>query len=176
VVWVCASPLSAAPTRKPGPKPAAKSPERADVFGGYSFVRAGSAHLNGWQVSASLPFRRSLSLVGDLSGHYGSFAGADLSQTELMVGARRYWHRHRIRPFAELLAGGVRHKASIVAGDTTLSSTGTDLGVSPGVGADYRLTRSWAARAAFDLLLVHGGGWETDPRLSVGAVYRFGQR
>jgi opacity protein-like surface antigen len=168
-------PLAAAPTRKPASRSAAKSPERADVFGGYSFVQAGAAHLNGWRLSASHPWR-SLSLVADVSGHYGGFAGADLSQTELMVGARRSWRGHGIRPFAELLAGGVRHKASIVAADTTLSSSGTDLGVSPGFGADYRLTRSWAARAAFDLLLVHGGGWEADPRLSVGAVYRFGRR
>ncbi len=44
-----------------------------------------------------------------------------------------------------------------------------------GAGADYRLARHWAARAQADLLLLHGQGvWDTNPRLSLGAVYRFG--
>ena len=111
-----------------------------------------------------------------MSGHYGTFAGADLSQIELTVGGRRYFRRNRFRPFAELLVGGVRHKASVAAPDGAISSSGTDLAVSPGFGADYRVTRAWSARASFDLLLVHGGGWEADPRLSMGAVYRFGAR
>jgi hypothetical protein len=158
-------------------KPVAAPRENADVFLGYSFIEAGAANLNGWHVSGSYPSSwHSLSLVADLAGHYGSFAGADLSQMELMVGARRHWRRSRVRPFAELLLGGVRHKASFASADGTLSSSGTDLGVSPGVGADCRVTRTWSARAAFDLFLVHAGGWEADPRLSVGAVYRFGQR
>lgn len=151
-------------------------PETADIFGAYSYIRAGEAGLKGWHLSASFPFRRSISLVADLSGHYGSFAGADLSQLTLMVGGRRYWHSGPLRPFAELLVGGVRHKASFATPDGTLTSTGTDLAVSPGIGADYRLTRAWSARAAVDLVLVHGGAWEADPRLSIGGVYRFGQR
>jgi hypothetical protein len=164
---------AAPPARLKGAKPTPR--ERPNVFLGYSFTQAGSANLNGGHVSASYPLWRSLSLVGDLSGHYGSFAGADLSQYELLAGVRRYWHSNRIRPFAEVLAGGVRHEATVAASDATLTSTGTDLALCPGFGADYRLTRTWAARAVFDLLLVRGGGWEADPRLSLGAVYRFGR-
>ncbi len=140
-------------------------------------MNAGASNLHGWHLSASFPSWRSLSLVGDLAGHYGSFAGADLSQIELLVGVRRYWRWNRFRPFGELLLGGVRHEASVVSVDGTLSSSGTDFGVAPGFGADYLVTRGWSARAAFDLLLVDGsGGWEADPRLSLSAVYRFGQR
>jgi hypothetical protein len=147
-----------------------------DVFGGFSLIRAGASDLKGWHVSGSYPSWRSLSLVGDISGHYGTFAGASLSQIELMAGGRRYWQWNRLRPFAEFLVGGVRHKASVATPDGSISSSGTDLGVSPGFGADYRVTRAWAARASFDLLLVNGAGWEADPRLSFGAVYRFGER
>jgi hypothetical protein len=172
-----AAPAKAKPKTKPAAKamPAATPREQADVFGGYSFIQAGAANLNGGHVSASFPSWRSLSLVGDVAGHFGAFAGADLSQVELLVGARRYWRWNRFKPFAEVLVGGVRHKASLAGTDGPLSSSGTDLGVSPGFGADCRVTRSWSARAAFDLLLVHGGGWEADPRVSVGAVYRFGR-
>jgi len=173
LVLAFTSSVAAAPA---GTKPAAKPRAQADAFGGYSFVHAGEANLNGWQLSASYPAWRSLSLVADLSGHYGGFAGADLSQVEFLVGARRSWRPNRFRPFAEFLMGGVRHKASIATSDEDISSSGTNFAFSPGFGADYRLTRAWWARAAFDLLLVNGGSWEADPRLSVGAVYRFGGR
>jgi hypothetical protein len=155
-------------------KPA--SQEAPDLFAGYSLVRAGEAKLNGWHLSASYPSWRSLSLVADLSGHYGDFAGADLSQLEVLVGARRYWRWNGFRPLAEFLVGGTRHKASFAAPDGVISSSGTDLTIALGVGADYRVTGAWSARAAFDLLLVRGGGWESDPRMSIGAVYRFGER
>ncbi len=160
LVLACAASLAAAPAPK---KAAAKPQPQADVFGGYSFVHAGEANLNGWQLSGSYPAWRSLSLVVDLSGHYGGFAGADLSQVELLVGARHYWRWNRFRPFAELLVGGVRHEASFATADGDISSSGTDFAFSPGFGADYRVTRAWSARAAFDLLLVHGGGWEARP-------------
>lgn len=166
---------AAAPPARPQPAKAAPS-EGPNVFGGYSFTHAGSANLNGWQVSISYPTWRSLNLVGDLSGHYGSFAGADLSQYALLAGARRYWRFHGFRPFGELLMGGVRHEASVATPEGTLSSTGTDFALAPGLGADYRLNRRWAARLGFDLLLVHGGAWEADPRIAIGAVYRFSGR
>ncbi len=54
-----------------------------DVFAGYSYTRAGDANLNGWELSGSLPYRRRLRLAVDLSGHYGSFGGADLKQPAL---------------------------------------------------------------------------------------------
>jgi hypothetical protein len=152
------------------------SREGPDLFAGYSFVQAGEANLNGWHLSASYPSWRSLSLVADVSGHYGDFAGADLSQLQIMVGARRYWRWNAFRPLAQVLIGGARHKASFAAPDGVISSSGTDVTVALGLGADHRVRGAWSARAAFDLLLVRGGGWEADPRLSIGAAYRFGER
>jgi hypothetical protein len=70
----------------------------------------------------------------------------------------------------------VRNEASVATADGTISSTGTDFAFAPGFGADYGVTGRWAARVGLDLLLVHGGGWESNPRLSLGAVYRFGGR
>jgi hypothetical protein len=139
-------------------------------------VKAGSARLHGGQVSISHPFWRSISLVGDLSGHFGSYAGADLTQYELLAGGRRYWRWSSFRPFAEVLVGVVRHETSAGTSEGEIRSTGTDLAVAPGVGADHGLTDAWSARAALDLLLVRAGGWEADPRLSLGVVYRFGRR
>jgi hypothetical protein len=155
---------------------AAPPPKAPDVFGGYSFIHAGAANLNGWHLSGSYPAWHSLCVVADLSGHYGDYAGADLSQLEVMVGGRRYWQWKGFRPFAEILVGAVRHSASVDVPEGAIESSGTDLAVTPGFGADYLLTEAWAARATFDLLLVHGGGWEADPRVSLGVAYRFGGR
>jgi hypothetical protein len=183
VLLACAPIATAAPPAKakPGPKAAA---ERPDVFAGYSFVHSGSANLHGWQVSGSYPIWRSLSLVGDVSGHYGSFAGADLADLELLAGGRWYGRWRRLRPFAGLLLGAVRNEASVATPDGTISSTGTDLALTPGFGADHRMSSRWAVRFGLDLLLVRvpalephlEGGWESNPRLSLGAVYSFGGR
>jgi opacity protein-like surface antigen len=167
-----ATSASAAPPRKPAAKapPKQVSPPAPDVYAGYSYTHAGAAGLNGWAVSGSYPLAGRLRLVLDLTGHYGSFATASLSQAALMGGVRGVWRWKRIRPFAEGLVGFAR--TGISAGG--LSETDTDWGLAIGGGVDYPLSRSWAARGLFHLRLLNGEGtWDTDPRVSVGAVYRF---
>jgi hypothetical protein len=156
------------------PSAPAPEPERLDLFAGYSYLHSGSASLHGLSASVSYPVWRNVRVVGDLGMQFGNFAGADLSEYELLVGARRYWTVDRFRPFAELLTGVAHHSESFTAPDATLESGGTDFAIGPSVGADYRLTGAWRARLGVALLFVHGGGWETDPRLSVGVVYTFG--
>lgn len=160
------------PSRPPGP----------DVFLGYSYTQAGEAGLNGWQLQASYPLGvsllgGSLRLVGDLSGHYGSFAQADLSQLTFLAGARNAWAKGRFAPFAEALLGGVRMNTSVPLSDgTSISDSRTGWGIALGGGVDYRFSGRWSARAALDLLALHAeGAWENDPRLSLGVVYRFGR-
>lgn len=160
------------PPRRPPAKPQKKT-TGVDVFLGYSFVHAGEANLNGLELSGSFPFRGSLRLVADLSRHSGSFAGADLSQLTFLAGARLVRRENeRLRPFGDLLLGGSRNKSTF----DTLSSSDTALGGALGIGADYGVSRRWAVRGQAHLLLLHsGGGWGTDPRLSAGVAYRFGE-
>lgn len=160
-----AAPRRAAPAYPPAPS--------SDVFAGYSFTHAGEASLHGWGLSGSYRLRDSLSLVADLSGHYGSFAGADLSQLGFMAGARWTWRTGRLRPFAEGLLGGARTSTSLDVGGAPVSDADTDWGLAFGGGVDYPLGRSWALRGLAHLRLLRGeGSLDTDPRLSVGAVYR----
>ncbi|MCG6928242.1 MAG: hypothetical protein LJF30_23400 [Acidobacteria bacterium] len=147
-----------------------------DLFGGYSYTRAGEAGLHGWHVAGSYPLRTSLRLVGDLSGHYGSFAQADLGQLTFMAGARWIWAKGRFVPFAEVLLGGTRTKTSVALPGGSISDSDTDWGLALGGGLDYRVTGPWAARAQVDLLVLRAeGAWESDPRLSLGVVYRIGE-
>ncbi|HXB55573.1 MAG TPA: outer membrane beta-barrel protein [Vicinamibacteria bacterium] len=150
-----------------------------DVFGGFSYTHAGQANLKGWHLSGAIPFGGhllggSVRIAADLSGHYGSFAGADLNQLTFLAGPRIAWNRGRLSPFGQVLVGGARTGTSITT-PQVLSGSSTAWGGALGAGADYGLNRRWAARAQADLLLLHGQGvWDTNPRLSLGAVYRFG--
>jgi opacity protein-like surface antigen len=147
-----------------------------DLFGGYSYTHAGEANLHGWGLSASHPIRGPLRLLADVSGHYGSFAGADLGQLGVLAGARYGWGEGRLRPFADALLGGVRTSVEVGAGETSASDADTDWGVAFGGGVDYGLSHRWAVRGLFHLRLLNGEGtWDTDPRLSIGVTYRLGR-
>jgi opacity protein-like surface antigen len=158
------------------PSSKAKPASAPDVFLGYTYTRAGEAGLHGWQLSGSYPLGRSLRLVADLSGHYGSFAQADLSQLTFLAGARWAWSKSQVTPFAEALIGGARTKTSVALAGASISGSDTDWGAAFGGGVDYRFAGSWAARAQVDLLLLRAeGAWESDPRISLGVVYRLGR-
>ena len=169
---LAASLASAAPARR---AQAASSPV-ADVFGGYSYTHAGEASLHGVGFSGSYPLGRSLGLVLDLSGHTGSFAGADLGQIGVLAGARWTWQLGRVRPFAEGLIGAVRSSASVDVGAESISDSSWGLGFGFGGGADYALSGAWSLRGLFHLRVVDGEtGSSTDPRFAVGVAYRFGR-
>ena len=144
-----------------------------DVALGYSYTHSGEASLNGWQLDGTFPVTRSWRVVLDLNGHYGSFAGADLSQLGFFVGPRRVFHGERLVPFAEALLG-LEHRSASAGG---VEDSHTDWGFAFGGGADYRLGGPWKVRLEADLMLLHPeGGWDTDPRLSLLGVYSFGRR
>jgi opacity protein-like surface antigen len=174
-VALAAALASAAPQRAT-PKP--RAPETGpDLFGGYSYTHAGEASLHGWGLAGTYPFRGAWSAVADLSGHYGSFAGADLGQLAFMAGLR--WSARpgsRLRPFAEGLVGPARTSASIDTAGGSVSDADTDWGIALGGGLDYRLNGRWSARGLVHLRLLWGeGATDEDPRFSLGAVYRFGR-
>jgi opacity protein-like surface antigen len=163
---------SAAPSRTARAKKPAVGREGPDVYGGYSYTHSGQANLNGWALAGSYPLREDLRLVAELTGHYGSYAGADLGQTAFMAGVRQSWRWRQIEPFAEGLAGLARSSTSVAG----LGDSSTGWGFALGGGADYPLSERWAARGLVQLRLLHGNGtWDSDPRLSLGAVYRLGR-
>jgi hypothetical protein len=169
VLAAATSPAGAA-TRKATPRTSV-APE---VFGGYSFTHAGEANLHGVGLSGSYPLRRALSLVLDLSGHTGSFAGADLGQLGFMGGARWTFASGRLRPFAEGFLGGVRTSVSV--DEIGVSEADTDWGLALGGGLDYTLSGGFSLRGLAHLRMLSGeGAWDTDPRLALGVSYRLGR-
>jgi hypothetical protein len=145
--------------------------ERAELFGGFSHTHSGSAGLNGWELCGALPSHGRFQPVVDFAHHSGSFAGADLSQSTLLVGAAHTWHSRALRPFARGLLGVV-HSSTTGNG---LSDSASHLALGGGGGATYPLSDQVGIRGQIDLLFSHGNGaWDTDPRLSIGLSYRFG--
>jgi opacity protein-like surface antigen len=172
-----AEPPPASASRRPG-KPTSSTPASGpDVFGGYSYTHAGDASLNGWELGGAYPLRGRLRLVADLSGHYGSFAGANLSQLTVLVGPRMAWRLRPVSPFAQILVGAVRGSTRVEVPDVTFSESNTHFGTTLGGGIDYGFGRRWAARAQVELLFLRAdGAWDVDPRLALGAVYRFARK
>jgi Outer membrane protein beta-barrel domain len=161
-----AAPKKAAPATPPAP----------DVFLGYSYTEAGDASLNGIGLQGTLPVGDTFRLVLDLSGHDGSFAGADFDQIGLMAGGRWSPLRGRLQPFADGLVGIVRTSLSVDTGDASVSDSDSDWGFALGGGLDYGLSERWSVRGLFHLRLLSGeGNWDADPRFAVGFVYRLGR-
>ena len=158
------------------PKKAPATPPSPDVFAGYSYTEAGDASLNGIGLQGTFPLGDTFRLVLDLSGHDGSFAGADFEQIGLMAGGRWSPLRSRVRPFAEGLVGLVRTSTSVEAADATVSDSDSDWGFALGGGLDFGLSDRWSLRGLFHLRMTQGeGNWDSDPRFAVGFVYRFGR-
>ncbi len=165
------------PARKKASTPAATR-ERGgpELFGGFSYARSGEAGLKGWELSGSLPVRRRLRLGVDLARDSGSFAGADLGQTTLLVGPVMSWQYRKLRPFARFHLGMLRASTKVEIPTGEISESDTALAVLLGGGADYPLARRWSARAQAELLFTRSGGEsDTGPRLALGLVYRFGR-
>jgi hypothetical protein len=128
-----------------------------EVSGGYSLARDPRDDVTlpaGWMAGAAVGRPHSLSAVADVSGQYKTIAllgsDAQLSVHTVMGGVRASARIGPLTEFAQMLAGIVRVSGSAFGSTETHSS----LGVQPGAGVDYRLSRSFAARAELDVRLI----------------------
>jgi hypothetical protein len=147
---------------------------RADLFAGYSMLKAEDDTLHGWQAALGFPLSGRLGLVVDVSGHQGTGAdGTDLSALALMAGPRLWLSQGRVRPFVHVIAGVVRSKAGIEVSNVEISESATDFGGAAGGGVDVGFGARWALRGAADYRVVKvEDGTAKDPRVTVGFVYR----
>jgi len=160
------------------PRPArAQTP--IETSGGYSVAhdpRDAVTLPAGWMAGAAIGLTPALSVVGDVSGQYKTVAllstDARLSVHTVMGGLRASARLGRLTEFGQIVAGAVRTSGSAF-GSTT---TGTSVGVQPGVGIDYPVTSRLSARAEFDVRLVRhqsdatNGGHQF--RFVAGVAYR----
>lgn len=164
---------------------------RAEIFGGYSYLRADPSEmsLHGWNAAATVNLSEWLGVTGDASGHYGSpsvrgfeIPYLDVNSHTFMVGPKLTWRAETVAPFAHFLIGASRVSTSAFGyGDSA-----TALAAAVGGGLDVRLGRSLSLRAVqVDYLMTrHDAGpqiffsgiddRQNNLRVSAGLVFHFG--
>jgi hypothetical protein len=168
---------------------------RAEIFGGYSYMRANTVtggtpfNLNGANFSAVLYVNNWLGLVGDFGFyHQGNIAksGFSLTLESYQFGPRLRLQNHTdLTPFGECLLGrgsarGTLYTRSLGAGMPPLG-VNDGLLLTAGGGVDWR----WSPRIAIRLMqaeylqshFINGignGGRQNILRLSTGIVFNFG--
>jgi hypothetical protein len=55
--------------------PSAHAQDKAELFGGFSYMRFHCSNLNGWEISGQYKVTDWLGGVADFDGHYGSING-----------------------------------------------------------------------------------------------------
>lgn len=154
-----------------------------EVSAGYALARDPRDEITlpaGWMAGAAVGLTHSLSAVADFSGQYTTIAlagsEARLSVHTGMGGVRAVARIGRLTEFVQVLAGVVRASGSAF-GSTNVSHS---LGIQPGVGVDYPLTRRLAARAELDVRLIrhqpNTNNASYQYRLVAGLVYRIRPR
>ncbi len=154
---------------------------KAEVFGGYSFLRVnpgqgvtGENFPAGWHASIAGNFNSWFGVAGDFSGHYKTISGVKANTHTFLFGPRiSYRKNEKVTPFAHVQFGGVH------AGGGGTSENA--LGVSIGGGVDAKINDRFAFRVAqFDYLLTRFDGPVSGTtanqhnfRISTGIVIRF---
>ena len=155
-----------------------------EVAGGYQFVQdyeLGENFPSGWFVSAAHNLNRRLAVVGEVSGSEWSETNPnfDLTATVNVVtylgGMRFRGGVGSLSPFAQVLAGAARARATLSGFGTTVSESETALTIQPGGGVDVRVSATIAARAMVDYRRISFADQGTNQiRLAVGVVVGIG--
>jgi hypothetical protein len=133
----------------------AQTTPRAELFGGYSFLRADgnplptNFNLHGWQTSATIKATRWLGFTANFGGTYGTpdVLGIGIktkinTHTFLFGPTFSYRNKSRWTPFSHVLFGVARGSLS----DVGLSDHG--FAMAAGGGVDFRLNKFMTTRIA----------------------------
>jgi hypothetical protein len=151
---------------------------KAEIFGGYSYFRANpeKVNLNGWNASITGNLTHWFGVEADVSGHYASLSNfVDVNSYLYTAGPRFVYRTGRIDPFAHFLIGASR------AGSNSFGVEDSDYALAAiiGGGADFKLSRRFAARAQADYVMTRfdtgfGDERQNNFRFSAGLVLRLG--
>ncbi len=167
---------------------AAQDSSKADVFAGYSYVRATPAtsgapgfNLNGGSASAAFYPSRSFGIVADFGGyHVGSIANVPVSGTiyTYLFGPRVAYRRSsRVTPFAQALFGGAHGSASALgtaaSGNAFAMTAGAGLDVNATDHIGFRLVQAEYLLSRFREGAAGNRRTQNNARISTGIVFRW---
>lgn len=172
----------------PGPYPAPK----AEVFGGYSFVRLEGNSMNGWDFSLAGNVNNNVGIVGEFSGHYNresstnalGTSSSELTFHSFLAGPRITERRYKwISPFVHGLFGFTRVNASLsqsITGAPTATSENDLSGFTMALGGGLDITndpRFFIRLIQADYFLIRADRFKHEgARISAGILFRFGRR
>jgi opacity protein-like surface antigen len=161
---------------------AAQDAPKAEVFGGYSYLRANPGlgapgfNLNGGSGSVAANITPMVGIVGDFGGYYAPNiynSGLNGNILSYMGGPRLTLRREKLSPFVQGLFGGVRASVS--------GSSSNSFAMALGGGVDLNVTNRIAIRLVqaeylmtrFNIVGVATN--QNNARISTGIVFRFGR-
>ena len=106
-----------------------------ELFGGYSYARISDASRHGGNTAVAFDLRSPLGLKVDLSAHFASGEGTDLSDLTLMAGPVFRFGRGGAIFFLHALAGLYRERASLSVFEVTISESESRFGALFGAGS-----------------------------------------
>jgi hypothetical protein len=140
--------------------------DKAEVFGGFSYLRFSSSNLNGWEVSGQYKFTDWLGAVADIDGHYGSINGIGTSTYTYLFGPQ-ISRPSTITPFGHILLGGGHNSTGGVGNSSFALALGGGIDAELAEGIHWRLVQT-------DYLMTQFGSRSQNSfRFSTGIVFRF---
>jgi opacity protein-like surface antigen len=176
--------------------PLAAFAQKAEVFGGYSYLRAddcddnsgpncdGGLDLHGFNVSFNQNLVKWAGLKLDISGHYGDVtvipgqAKFDLESYMFLAGPQFNLPEYgRVRPYAHVLLGVMRNNVSSFTPLGRISVNDSAFALAVGGGLDLKVNKLVAIRLfQGDYILTRfDGETQNNIRASTGVVLRFGE-
>lgn len=140
--------------------------DKAEVFGGFSYLRFHSSNLNGWETSGQYKFTDWLGGVADVDGHYGSISGIGTSTYTYLFGPQVSLPSS-VSPFGHILLGGAHNST----GGIGTSSFAMALGA--GIDAELVHGIRWRLIQADYLMTQFASRSQNNFRFSTGIVLRF---
>ncbi len=153
---------------------------KAEIFGGYSYVRANDqgtgVNFNGGSGSIAVNVNNWLGVVGDFGGYHHSETGVSLNIISYMFGPKlAFRSNERVTPFVQALFGGAHASASLSG-----TGTGTEnaFAMAVGGGIDVKATQHVAIRliqAEYFMTKFTDGlnNRQNNARISAGVVFRW---
>ena len=144
---------------------------KAEIFGGYSYLRSGGANFNGGSGSVAYNPNAVLGILGDFGVYHNGQVGSTNFVTYLFGPRLSYRKSGRITPYAQLVLGGA-HESFSFAG---ISASSNAFALSTGGGLDAGISPRFAVRLVQVeyLLTKNSGGHANQARISAGLVYRW---
>lgn len=144
----------------------AQAQDKAELFGGYSYMRFRSSNLSGWEISGQYKFTDWLGGVGDFDGHYGSTNGFGTSTYTYLFGPQISLPSS-ISPFGHLLIGGAHNSTGGVGNSSFAMALGGGIDAELVQGIHWRLLQTDYVMTQF------GSRSQNSFRFSTGILFRF---